>query len=52
MVSTLENSHLGITLIQVGKLRMKQLFWPCSDVMDLKVDVAVIEIQILNLNDL
>lgn len=50
VVSTLENSQLGKNLIQVGKLRTKQVFWPCSDIMELEVDVAVIEIQILNFN--
>lgn len=50
VVSTLENSQLGKNLIQVGKLRTKRVFWPCSDIMELEVDVAVIEIQILNFN--
>lgn len=50
MVSTLENSQLGINLIQVGKVTIKQPFWPCSDIMNIEVEIAVIAIQILNFN--
>lgn len=52
MVSTLENCHSGINLIQVGKVKIKQRFWPCNDIMDLQVEIAAIAIQILSFNGL
>lgn len=48
--STLEDSQLGIHLIQVWDVRIKQPFWPCSGIMDIEVEIAVIAIQILNFN--
>lgn len=48
VVSTSENSRLGINLIQVGKVRIKQPFCRCSDIIDLEVEIAVIAIQIWN----